>query len=91
MIKNAYIVFRQLLAQYAGIQLLRPGVRNVAIVVTDGRSNLDSDLTIPTANTLRNAGIDIFVVGQFSKYNLPSILQGSGTSKRVVQVREGYK
>jgi len=85
MIKNAYIVFRQLLAEYSGIQLLRPGVRNIAIVVTAGRSNLDSDLAIPTANTLRNAGIDIFVVGQYSKYNLPSFYNLHS------QMKEGYK
>jgi len=38
-------------------------VRNIAVVVTDGKSNIDSQLTIPTANTLRDAGIEVFVVG----------------------------
>lgn len=34
----------------------RNGVRNVAIVVTDGGSNIQRDLTVTRANNMRNRG-----------------------------------
>ena len=40
----------------------RPGVTKVAFLVTDGRSNVDPDKTIPNANLLKNTGVEIFVV-----------------------------
>ena len=41
----------------------RPGVPNVAIVITDGISNLNSERTIPEAVMTHAAGIHIFVIG----------------------------
>ena len=40
----------------------RPGVTKIAFLVTDGRSNIESDKTIPNANKLRSSGVEIFVV-----------------------------
>ena len=41
----------------------RPGVPNVAIVITDGISNLNSERTIPEALRAQARGIHIFVIG----------------------------
>ena len=41
----------------------RYGVPNVAIIVTDGVSNINSRLTIPEARQARAEGIHIYTVG----------------------------
>jgi collagen type VI alpha len=41
----------------------RSDVMNIAIVITDGVSNIDKRLTIPHAEAARNKGIIIFIVG----------------------------
>ena len=41
----------------------RPNVPNVAIVVTDGRSTVDADQTLPQARAARDDGIQMFAVG----------------------------
>ena len=40
----------------------RYGVRNVAVVVSDGNSNVASYLTIPEARAARQRGIELFAV-----------------------------
>ena len=35
----------------------------MAFVLTDGKSNVQSSLTVPNANALKSIGVDIFVVG----------------------------
>ncbi|XP_025106489.1 collagen alpha-3(VI) chain-like isoform X11 [Pomacea canaliculata] len=41
----------------------RPGVKNIAIVVTDGVSNINSRRTIPEAEQARDEGIHIYAIG----------------------------
>ncbi len=41
----------------------RRNVKNIAIVLTDGSSNLDVDKTIPDAQDAQNRGIQMFSVG----------------------------
>ena len=41
----------------------RPRVRNVAIVMTDGVSNIQQRRTIPEANAARSQGIEIYAIG----------------------------
>jgi len=41
----------------------RIGSSNVAVVITDGRSNLQQDRTLPAAVAARNAGTSIYVIG----------------------------
>ena len=41
----------------------RPNAQNIGIVVTDGVSNRDEDLTIPEANSARSEGITLFAIG----------------------------
>ncbi len=36
--------------------------RRMVFLVTDGRSNVDSHLTIPNANALKASGVEIYVV-----------------------------
>jgi len=40
----------------------RSAVRNVAIVVSDGNSNIYPDRTIPEADTARQRGVELFAV-----------------------------
>ena len=40
----------------------RPGVRNVAVVVSDGNSNIAADRTQAEAETARQRGIELFAV-----------------------------
>ncbi len=42
----------------------RAGDPNVAIVITDGRSNIDQQRTLPAAENARRAGIEIYAVGE---------------------------
>ena len=35
----------------------------MVLLLTDGRSNVQSGLTVPNANALKSIGVDIFVVG----------------------------
>ncbi|XP_033728441.1 uncharacterized protein LOC117317678 isoform X2 [Pecten maximus] len=41
----------------------RPRVQNIAIIITDGVSNINSQKTIPEAEASRNDGIDIYALG----------------------------
>ena len=41
----------------------RAGDPNYCIVITDGRSNINNEQTIPSANAARNAGITMIAVG----------------------------
>ena len=41
----------------------RPGVQNMAIVVTDGVSNINSRQTLPQAQAARREGITIYAIG----------------------------
>ena len=41
----------------------RPNVDNVAIVLTDGQSNINAKNTIPKADKARNEGIHIYAIG----------------------------
>lgn len=41
----------------------RPNVRNVAIIVTDGVSNINGRRTVPEAEMVRSAGIYVYAIG----------------------------
>ena len=41
----------------------RPGVDNVAFMITDGVSNINSRRTIPESESARNKGIHIYAIG----------------------------
>lgn len=41
----------------------RPDVPNMAFVITDGQSNINTQRTIPEAERARDAGIDIYAIG----------------------------
>ena len=53
----------------------RSGVRNVAIVVSDGNSNVLADRTIPEADEARRRGIELFAVAVGQQSN-PSEMAG---------------
>jgi collagen type VI alpha len=62
----------------------RPGVNNVAVVITDGRSNIRQDRTLPAAAAARNAGITIYAIG-VGDVNVPEVsgIAGSATNYRL--------
>lgn len=41
----------------------RPNVRNVAIVITDGKSTWDNEKTVPYAEDLRKDGVEVITIG----------------------------
>lgn len=41
----------------------RPAAPNIGIIITDGRSNLNPERTVPEADRSREAGIDLYVIG----------------------------
>ena len=41
----------------------RPDVPNIAIVVTDGISNINAQRTIPEAQSAKDSGVHIFAIG----------------------------
>jgi collagen type VI alpha len=51
----------------------RRAVHNVAIVVTDGQSNVQPDRTIPEADAARQRGIEIFAVAVGEQANMAEI------------------
>ena len=51
----------------------RSGVRSVAIVITDGESNLDQQRTISDAEAARAANIEIIVVGITNAVNIAEV------------------
>ena len=54
---------RQMIAQYR-----RPGVQQLAILVTEGQSNIDPTRTIPEAEAAQRDNIDILFVGALRLY-----------------------
>lgn len=40
----------------------RPGVAHIAVLITDGQSNIDRERTVPDAAAAKAAGIDLYVV-----------------------------
>ena len=51
----------------------RTGVRNVAVLISDGNSNVDSANTVPEANMARSQGIDVYAIAVGSNPNLPEL------------------
>ena len=41
----------------------RPGARNVGLLIADGLSNVQQDLTVQTARDARLAGVEVYTVG----------------------------
>ena len=51
----------------------RTGVRNVAVLISDGNSNINADNTVPEADRARRQGIDVYSVGLGRNPNLPEL------------------
>lgn len=51
----------------------RTGVRNVAVLISDGNSNINADNTVPEADRARSQGIDVYSVGLGRNPNLPEL------------------
>lgn len=59
------------------------GYPRVAVVVTDGRSNINSSLTIPSAEALHEARVTVFAVGVGNNINMNE-LNGIASSESFV-------
>ena len=51
-----------LLLFFSCLQGDRPVVPNIAVVITDGESNVDGDLVLENADLAREAGIEMFCI-----------------------------
>lgn len=65
----------------------RSGVKNVAVVVTDGGSNIQQAQTVAKAQQARNAGIELFVAA-YGNYQMSEIndIANDPDSSHVVQI-----
>lgn len=52
----------------------RPDVPNIGVVITDGESNRDADLTIPEANDAKADGIIMFALGIGDKVSMDELI-----------------
>jgi hypothetical protein len=51
----------------------RPSARNVAIVVTDGWSDVQSAMTVPMADVVRQHGIELYAVAVGANPNMTEV------------------
>ena len=56
-----------------GLRGDRPGVRNLAMIITDGESNINEADTIPNANRAKNAGIILMAMGITNAVNVDEL------------------
>ena len=61
----------------------RPNVRNIAIVVTDGQSNRDSDRVVSDADVAKNRGIQIFSIGISTAVNETELREISSSPQQM--------
>lgn len=61
----------------------RSNAQNVAIVITDGESNVDDQRTVPDAQEARNRGIMIYTMGVTNAINENEIRQISSSPQQV--------
>lgn len=68
----------------------RSGVRNVAILISDGQSNINEYNTVREAEQARNAGIEIFSVASGEDPNLNEMngVASDPDSEHVYRVRD---
>ena len=64
----------------------RSNAPNVAVLITDGPSNKDSWQTVPNAESARNAGINIFVIGVGSEVDPVEMKGITGSRDRMSYV-----
>lgn len=63
-----------------GARAAQFGIPRIAVVITDGRSNVDSSETIPSAQRLHDDGVIVFGVGVGSRINVDE-LRAIGSSQ----------
>lgn len=59
--------------QFSSINGARSGVDRIAVIITDGESNLDQDRTIADATDARAAGIEIISIGVTDAVNMDEV------------------
>ena len=64
-------------------------IPRVAVVITDGRSNINASLTIPSALALREGGTTVYSVGVGGELNMDELL-AIASSPDNVQLLEGF-
>ena len=66
----------------------RDNARKVVLLVTDGQSNKQKDLTIPNADELKNMGVAIYVVAVGSHIDgIGEMVKVAGTNDRYTSVQ----
>ncbi len=56
-----------------GARSVDTGIPRVAVVITDGQSNVNREMTIPTATALRESGATVYAVGVGSSINMAEL------------------
>ena len=79
-----------LFAKEGGARPPRLAVPRVVIVITDGRSNVDRDLTLPSAAALHQDGVTVFAVGIGQRMIRVEELQGIASRPQFASLIGGF-
>jgi len=80
---------RDVFVPEAGARSADVAIPRVAVVITDGRSNVNQSLTIPSAMALREEGIIVYAVGVGRRINMEE-LNAIASSPENVRLLSGF-
>ena len=65
-------------------------IPRVAVVITDGKSNVNASLTIPAARALRKEGVTVFSVGVGLNIRSKELEEIASSPKNVMFLEKGF-
>ena len=77
----------EVLVTEGGARDLDKAIPRVAVVITDGRSNINASLTIPSALALRDEGVTVYSVGVGNRINFEELNAMASSPDNVRQLR----
>ena len=83
-------VRKELFTEEGGARSLDQAFPRVVVVITDGKSNIDSSLTLPSAATLHGDGVIVFAVGIGKKSIHQQELEGIASRPDMASTISGF-
>jgi hypothetical protein len=87
--QEALILANEVLKEKNGMRSIEQGVAKVVVVITDGGSTINKNLTIPNAQIIKDRGFSIISVGIGSKLNQNELI-GISSNKNEVYNADDY-
>ena len=75
--------FRLALSEFDEAYGDRPDAQNIAILITDGSSNIELQRTFPDAQSAKNNGIEVLCIGVTNNISLPTLQQISSLPQQL--------